>query len=591
MGKTQNKASRAAIYTRVSTEDQAREGYSLSVQQDYLKDFAKREGFQIHYADGKGKIYVDDGYSGYSLDRPAMNQLLKDARAGKFDLILVYKLDRFSRRLRDILNTLDELDALGVKFKSATEPYDTTTSSGKLMLQQLGSFAEFERNRIIERVVPGMVRGVKAGHWQGARYSPFGYRYDKATKRLIVEKAEAELVREIFKRYIAGESTQEIGGDFYERKIPTRSGGEFNSSLVRKMIRNKIYIGKLAWNKHHYDKKQSTLKGCRYVKNDPSEVIEADGLHEAIVSEDVFYRAQAIMDRNRKGKFYKRHKRDYPVSGILTCAKCGSSYHGIYNVSNHMTGEKRPYYRCSGRASKNIKCGNSDLRAEIAETHIFGILETLFSSAEIHKERMKNLIADRYQEEATGETRQEIEKLKRALQDCSQKLAKLTDVYLNGTITKAVFEQKAQNLRNEEGEIRIKIERMELQLIEKEESNDYLKRVELVAKTADSIKENLHPSLRKELLRLIFKKVLIEDKKVTEVVLFHPFDRLYQMNAVHTTSAQNSEERRSEKCQIPKGKSPKKTPKSWSYLLRPSDDRWLRYTRLGSDVLVISYGF
>ncbi|OGW85721.1 MAG: hypothetical protein A3C35_02270 [Omnitrophica bacterium RIFCSPHIGHO2_02_FULL_46_11] len=571
MEKTQKKHVRAAIYTRVSTEDQAREGYSLDVQRDYLIDFAKREGFQIHFSDSKSKIYIDDGFSGYSLDRPAMSQLLQDARARKFDLILVYKLDRFSRRLRDILNILDELDSLGVQFKSATEPYDTTTSSGKLMLQQLGSFAEFERNRIIERVVPGMVRGVQAGHWQGARYSPFGYRYDKTTKRLSIEESEAKLVREIFKRYIAGESTQEIGGDFYERKVPSRSGGEFNSSLIRRIIRNKIHIGKLVWNEHHYDKKQRTLRGYRYVKNDPSEIIEADGLHEAIISEDVFYRAQSIMDRNRKGKFYKRHKRDYPVSGILTCAKCGSSYHGIYNVSNHMTGEKRAYYRCSGRASKNIHCGNSDLRAEIPEAHIFGILESLFSSPEIQKQRLKNLIADRYQEEATSETSRELEGLKKELQECSNKLAKLTDVYLAGTITKEIFEQKAQNLRNEEGELRIKIERKELQLIEKEESNDYLKRAEEVAKSADSMKENLHPSLRKELLKLIFKKVLIEDQKVTKVVLFHPFDRLQPKVPVHKTSGGDSEERRLEQCQILERKQPKKTLKSWSYVLRPSD--------------------
>ncbi|MBI3313295.1 MAG: recombinase family protein [Candidatus Omnitrophica bacterium] len=571
MEKTQKKHIRAAIYTRVSTEDQAREGYSLSIQKDYLVDFAKREKFEIHFADNKSKIYEDDGYSGYSLDRPAINQLLRDARARKFDLILVYKLDRFSRRLRDILNILDELDTLGVQFKSATEPYDTTTSSGKLMLQQLGSFAEFERNRIIERVVPGMVRGVQAGHWQGARYSPFGYRYDKTAKRLIVEESEAKLVHEIFKRYTAGESTQEIGGDFYQRKILSRSGGEFNSSLVRKIIRNKIYIGKLVWNEHHYDKTQKTLRGCRYIKNDPSKIIEANGLHEALISETVFCRAQSIMDRNRKGKFYKRHKRDYPISGILTCAKCGSSYHGIYNVSNHMTGEKRAYYRCSGRASKNIHCGNSDLRAEIPEAHIFGILESLFSSPQIQKQRLKNLIADRYQEEVTSETSRELEGLKKELQECSNKLAKLTDVYLGGTIPKEIFEQKAQNLRNEEGEIRIKIERKELQLIEKEESNDYLKRAEEVAKSAESIKENLHPSLRKELLKLIFKKVVIENQKVSKVVLFHPFDKLQPKVPVHKTSSSESEEGRIKNCQILERKQPKKTLKSWSYVLRPSD--------------------
>mgnify|MGYP001572944372 FL=1 len=167
-----------AIYIRVSTEDQAKEGYSLEVQREYLESFAKREGLEIF------KIYQDDGISGYSTERPALKELLKDAKDRKFDLVLVYKIDRFSRNLKDLLNLVDELSTYGVGFKSATEPFDTTTSAGKLMFQQLGSFAEFERNRIAERVFPGMIKGVQRGNWQGARYAPYGYTYTKEKKLL-----------------------------------------------------------------------------------------------------------------------------------------------------------------------------------------------------------------------------------------------------------------------------------------------------------------------------------------------------------------------------------------------------------------------
>ncbi|MBI1978330.1 MAG: hypothetical protein HYS55_06215 [Candidatus Omnitrophica bacterium] len=140
------------------------------------------------------------------------------------------------------------------------------------------------------------------------------------------------------------------------------------------------------------------------------------------------------------------------------------------------------------------------------------------------------------------------------------------------TITKEIFEQKAQNLRNEEGELRIKIERQELQLIEKEESKDYLKRAQEVVKLVPSIKDEdeLHPSLQKELLKLIFKKVLIEDQKVAKVVLFHPFDRLYEMTSLHTTLDTNLEERRLENCQIPERKPTEKNQRNRSYVLLPS---------------------
>jgi len=171
-----------AIYIRVSTEDQANEGYSLEVQRKYFKSFAKQEGFEIF------KVYQDDGISEYTLVRPALKELLKDAKEEKFDLVLVYKIDRFSRNLKDLLNLVDELSSYGVGFKSATEPFDTTTSTGKMMFQQLGSFAEFERNRIAERVFPGMVKSVKLGNWQGARYSPYGYRYNKEKRLLEIDE-------------------------------------------------------------------------------------------------------------------------------------------------------------------------------------------------------------------------------------------------------------------------------------------------------------------------------------------------------------------------------------------------------------------
>jgi len=161
-----------AIYLRVSTEDQAKEGYSLEVQREYLEAFAQREGYEVF------KVYCDDGISAYSTRRPALQQLLADAKAKRFELVLVHKIDRFSRNLKDLLMLVDELSSYGVGFKSATEPFDTTTSAGKLMFQQLGSFAEFERNRIAERVFPGMVKGVQQGNWQGARFAPYGYKYN-----------------------------------------------------------------------------------------------------------------------------------------------------------------------------------------------------------------------------------------------------------------------------------------------------------------------------------------------------------------------------------------------------------------------------
>ena len=245
---------KVSLYLRVSTEDQAKEGYSLEVQREYLESFAKREGFEIF------KIYQDDGISGYTTERPVLKQLLKDAKQKKFNLVLVYKIDRFSRNLRDLLNLVDELSAYGVGFKSATEPFDTTTSAGKLMFQQLGSFAEFERNRIAERVFPGMVKGVQQGNWQGARYSPYGYRYNKEKKLLEVDEQEAKVVRLIYTMFICDKSIFAITEYLTKKGYRNRKGNIFSTKLIGDILKNRIYIGKLVWNRHYYDKTQKTKK-------------------------------------------------------------------------------------------------------------------------------------------------------------------------------------------------------------------------------------------------------------------------------------------------------------------------------------------
>ena len=245
---------KTSIYIRVSTEDQAKEGYSLEVQREYLESFAKREGYDVF------KVYCDDGISAYSTRREALQQLLKDAKDKKFELVLVYKIDRFSRNLKDLLMLVDELSSYGVGFKSATEPFDTTTSAGKLMFQQLGSFAEFERNRIAERVFPGMVKGVLNGNWQGARFSPFGYTYNKQKKLLEINEREANIVKLIYTMYLAGKSTHEITAYLNKKEYKTRTGKQFYTKFIGDILKNRIYTGKIVWNKKHYDKNQKTKK-------------------------------------------------------------------------------------------------------------------------------------------------------------------------------------------------------------------------------------------------------------------------------------------------------------------------------------------
>jgi len=325
---------KVAFYTRVSTEDQVKEGYSLEVQREYLEDFAKREGYEVF------KVYCDEGISAYSTRRPALQELLADAKAKKFSLVLVHKIDRFSRNLKDLLMLVDELSSYGVAFKSATEPFDSTTSAGKLMFQQLGSFAEFERNRIAERVFPGMVKGVQQGNWQGARFVPFGYTYDKAKKLLEIEEREANIVKLIYTMYISGKSTRDIAVYLDKKEYKTRTGKHFYNKFICDILKNRIYTGKIVWNKKHYDKNQKTKKHYKYIKNDPSKIIVAQGKHKPIIDEDDFVEVQKLLANKIRTWRPRVKNKEYLLTGLLTCTKCNHKYNGVSSISNHRTIEQ-----------------------------------------------------------------------------------------------------------------------------------------------------------------------------------------------------------------------------------------------------------
>src|SRR3989338_6822346 len=372
-----------AIYIRVSTEDQAKEGYSLEIQKEYLESFSKREGFEIF------KVYQDDGISGYTTERPALKALLRDAKEKRFDLVLVYKIDRFSRNLKDLLNLGDELSTYGVGFKSATEPFDTTNSAGKLMFQQLGSFAEFERNRIAERVFPGMVKGVQRGNWQGARYAPYGYRYIKERKLLEIDEEETKVVKLIYTMFLCDKSIRSITEYLTRKGYRNRKGNIFSTKLIGDILKNKIYTGKLVWNAHFYDKTQKTKKGYKYVKNPPEKVIISQGKHQPIISEEDF----ELVQEKLKARRVERRKKvsDYPLSGILYCAKCNHKYLGISSISNHRTGVKKRWYRCMGPYRSFIKCKNKSVKAQEIESEVAEILETLLKNDKLKTSRWMNV--------------------------------------------------------------------------------------------------------------------------------------------------------------------------------------------------------
>lgn len=215
----------AAIYVRVSTQEQAQQGFSLNAQQEALENYAKALGYEIH------KIYRDEGKSAKDLKRPEMTNLLQDAEKGKFSAIFIYKLDRFSRSIKDLILTIDKLKEWGIDFVSLQDRIETTSASGKLMFHIIGAFAEFERNIIGDRTKFGMQRKAKEGGF--ITKAPKGYKL--VNKKLMINEEEAEKVREIFNTFL----TQKISLTQLAKNYGLTTSG------LKKLLQNTTYLGKV----------------------------------------------------------------------------------------------------------------------------------------------------------------------------------------------------------------------------------------------------------------------------------------------------------------------------------------------------------
>jgi site-specific DNA recombinase len=306
---------RVAIYIRVSTDEQAKEGYSLDAQEEKLEAFCFSQGWTIV------KRYREEGQSAKDTNRKKLKSLLKELDL--FDVVLVYKLDRLSRSVSDINQLLHTFDNNNVSFKSATEPYDTTTSQGKLLINIFASLAQFEREQLSERVYMGMTKKASLGERNGGK-APYGYKLEDG--KLVIVEEEAKVVREMFRLYINGKGIRSI--TLYLQQF----GVEKGIRTIGRMIENPVYCGKLRW-----------------ANNSKMDAIISDEIiHPQIIDEETFKRAQSIRtNRTTEGK---KATSPFHFSGVLKCARCGSPLSG-YN--RKAKGSK--HYLCINRKN-NANC-------------------------------------------------------------------------------------------------------------------------------------------------------------------------------------------------------------------------------------------
>ena len=357
---------RAALYARVSTEEQAREGFSIDAQLNILSAWAVLRGYQI------ADRYVDDGYSAKNLNRPAVQRLLEDCRAGSVDAVVVWRLDRLSRSLRDTLAVVEDVfRAKSIEFVSTTESIDTTTTSGRLMLNILASFAQNEREVNEERVrTVSMDLARQCIHMGGV--PPYGLSVD-ANRRYIINEVEAPAVRMAFYMRRDGYGYADIITALTNAGYRNRQGKVFTKAFLHDMFVNEKYMGVYVYNRAA----AATRAGSRnnHASKPSDEIIRIPGGIPAIVDAETFAIVQRRIADDKRGPGARRAKRVYIASGLVYCSVCGS--HMVVDVvGRNRDGSYQRSYTCPNKCVKRI-------RYEKLDAHIFDFFDELIADPSI----------------------------------------------------------------------------------------------------------------------------------------------------------------------------------------------------------------
>lgn len=390
---------KAAIYCRVSTLEQATEGYSIGVQKEKLSAYATAQSYDIV------EIYSDEGFSGKTLLRPAMERLIADVKANRVDIVLIYKLDRLSRHVKDVLELVELFDKYNVTLYSLTENLDLSSPFGRAALKMSATFSELERETIVERMQMGKAARARSGKYTCPGKSPFGYRLDKKTDRMEIVPEEADAIRDMYAKYIDGYSFRKLYAYCREKYPDIRFFS--NSMCCKPVIERPLYAGYFMHN---------------------GELIKATN-YDPIITYETYLRAQEAIKRNTTKR--EHDNTPYLLTGLVYCARCGRAFCGKRRA--HKVGgiEKYAYtsYGCTARLKYNssehgaVPCDNVIYPTEeldnIVENMVQNIEFTEFVTPQSSNGIIDKLFLD------NGELKKQKERL--------------LDLYLNESIDKDTY--------------------------------------------------------------------------------------------------------------------------------------------------------
>ena len=493
---------RVATYTRIST-DEENQPYSLEAQ-------ALRLGSYIESQEGWELVRrFEDKCSGASLDRPELQRALREARGRRFDVLLVYRVDRLARSVRGLAQILEDLDAAGVVFRSATEPFDTSTPAGRLMVQMLGVFAEFERATIIDRVVAGMERKAARGGWNGG-HIPYGYVVDRTTGGLVPNEDEARLVPLIFRLYVERRlGSRQIASWINEHGHRTRSGDVWTYKTVLTILQNRSYLGNIYFRGAYHS-----------------------ATHTPLVDDAMFEAAQQILvERGEDATRRRSNASDYLLSGrVVICAHCHSPYMGA--AAHGRNARYRYYVCCSRQRGGLLKCSAERVPADPLEQGVLDSLAQTFAQPEVITRAVETarLELDLKRPNYAAELAQVQTEMRKADESVQRYLL----AFENGTLPEAMCGERMRALADRLGELRARQAELEA-AVDESPADDPWANFDVSAVQAEVGRivagEDAFP-LRKALLRLYVEEVRIEGKHSIYPVFRVPADPVRLMSGL-----------------------------------------------------------
>ena len=475
-------ANKVAIYVRVSTTNQAEEGYSIEEQKDKLEAYCKIKDWAVY------KVYTDGGFSGSNTDRPALEQLIKDAKKKLFDTVLVYKLDRLSRSQKDTLYLIEDVFLENkIDFISLLENFDTSTPFGKAMVGILSVFAQLEREQIKERMQLGKLGRAKSGKSMMWARTSYGYDYHKETGTMTVNPWQSIIIGSIFDWYLSGKSIAKIRDALNDMYGEENGGKVWNHRAVRMILSNPVYCG------------YNQYKGQIF-----------PGKHEPIIPENVFNKVQEelkIRQRTAAEKFNPRpFQAKYMLSGIAQCGYCKAPLTVIMGMIRK-DGTRFIRYECKQRHPRktagvtvynnNQKCHSGAYEKSEVERYVLQEVSKLQNDTSYLDELLSSPDAEIIDRDS----------YQKQINELTKKISRLNDLYIDGRITLDELQKKSNEFTTMRTLLEDELENDPV--LKKQEKKEDIKRI---LSAGDIL--NMDYEEQKAIVRGLISKVQVTAEKI-----------------------------------------------------------------------------